>query len=165
MNHFTFKNRACIAVPEFTEICNTLTRKFLVAGKSNSCVENYLLQLFFHSLNSKHYKRYPLELTIEEIENYMVYLRKNSSPSLSSFKHLVCGLRHVFNIYSRNDLQVILPRIQHPKLLPVVFSKEEIKLLLKASPCIKHRVLLGTIYDCGLRISEVSRLLILNPQS
>ena len=157
MSRLTFQKQACIAVPEFIEICNTLSRKFIVAGKSQSCVQDYLLQI---SKLVLFYIRSPLELSSEEIENFLVYVRKNESPSLSSFKHLVCGLRHVFNIYNRNDLQVILPKVSQAKMLPVVLSKEEVRLLLKTPKCFKHRLILGTIYDSGLRISEARKLLI-----
>ena len=157
MTKQTIKSRACTEVPEYIDICKTLTRKFIVAGKSLSCVEDYLLQI---SKLVLFYKRSPLKMTKEEIEEFMVYALKNYTPSLSSFKHLVCGLRHVFTIYNRPDLKVILPCIKHSQSLPVVLSKTEIKLLLKTPENLKQRILLATIYDSGLRISEAINLLI-----
>ena len=44
--------------------------------------------------------------------------------------------------------------------LPVIFSTEEIKRLLKAPKLLRDRILLGIIYDTGLRISEAASLLI-----
>lgn len=155
MTKQTFKSRACVEVPEFKDICNTLTRRFLISCKSLSCAEDYLLQI---SKLVLYYKRSPLALNREEIEEYMVYSLKNHSPSLSSYKHLVCGLRHVFNIYNRSDLTVTLPCIKHAKRLPVVLSKAEIKSILKTPDNLKQRVLLATIYDSGLRISEAINL-------
>ena len=151
----TFKTRACNDVPAFIDICNTLTRKFIIAGKSISCAEDYLLQI---SKLVIFYKRSPLDLSSKEIEEFMVQALKNQSPSLSSFKHLVCGLRHIYQIYDRPDLTVILPSVKQSKMLPVVLSKEEIRLLLKTPECLKHRIILGTIYDSGLRISEAANL-------
>ncbi|HAF30104.1 MAG TPA: integrase [Bacteroidales bacterium] len=157
MTKQTFKSRACTEVPEFKEICNTLIRKFLVAGKSISCAEDYLLQI---SKLVLFYKRSPLALSTEEIEEYMAYYLKNHSPSLSSFKHFICGLRHIFNIHNRPDLNVILPCVRQSQRLPVVLSKKEIKLLLKTPESLKQRVILATIYDAGLRISEAINLFI-----
>jgi len=151
----SFKARACSEVPEFKETCNTLTRKFLVSGKSRSCVEDYLMQI---SKLVLFYKRSPLALSREEIEEFMVHSLKNYSPSLSSFKHLICGLRHIFNIYDRPDLTVVLPCVKESRRLPVVLSKSEIKLLLKTPDCLKQRVILATIFDSGLRISEAINL-------
>jgi integrase/recombinase XerD len=155
MKKLTFMKQACSEVPEFSEISKTLTRKFLVAGRSNTCVQNYISQV---SKLVLFYNRSPLDLTSEEIEDYMVEFRKNDSPSLSSFKHLVHGLRHIYNLYNKTDLQVILPKVEHSHMLPVVFSKEEIRLILKTPDSIKNRVLLGTIYDSGLRVSELRKL-------
>ena len=155
MNWITYKTRACNTIPEFTNICKVFTRKFLAAGKSNSCVQNYLLQI---SKLALYYNRSPLELTVDEIEDYIVFIRENESPSLSSLKHLVCGLRHIFEIFEKTDLRLKLPSVRAPFLLPVVFSKEEIKLILKTPKNLKHRIILATIYDSGLRISEAIKL-------
>ncbi len=155
MNRLTYKMFACITIPGFTNICKVFTRKFLAAGKSNSCVQNYLLQI---SKLALYYNRSPLELTIDEIEDYIVFIRQNESPSLSRLKHLVCGLRHIFEIFNKTGLKLKLPSVRAPFLLPVVFSKEEIKLLLKTPKNLKHRIILGTIYDSGLRISEAIKL-------
>lgn len=157
MSQLTIQEKACRLVPSFRDQVKTFTRKFGVAGKSNSCVQNYLRQI---SKLVLFYQRSPIELSSEEVEEFLVYLRKNEPPSLSSFKHLVYGLRHLFAIYGCNNLEVILPEIQNSKALPAVFSKEEIRQLLIAPGYLKHRVLLATIYDTGLRISEVSNLLI-----
>jgi len=40
----------------------------------------------------------------------------------------------------------------------VIFSQQEVRQLLKAPKLLKHRILFATIYDCGLRISEVINL-------
>lgn len=159
MSKLTLQEQACCKVTGFREICNVFVRKFGVAGKSNSCVQNYLRQI---SKLTLHYNRSPLELDNEELENYLFYLRSREPTSLSSFKHLVYGLRHLYSIFEVNDLEVSLPSIERPKTLPVVFSKEEVRVLLKAPGYEKHRVLLGTIYDAGLRISEARNLLIAN---
>jgi integrase/recombinase XerD len=40
----------------------------------------------------------------------------------------------------------------------VVLSREEMKKLLKAPGLLKHRILIGLLYDCGLRCLEVRTL-------
>ena len=39
--------------------------------------------------------------------------------------------------------------------MPVVLSREEVKRLLKAPKLLKHRVLIGMLYGCGLRCFEL----------
>lgn len=48
------------------------------------------------------------------------------------------------------------PRVEHK--LPNVLSKEEVSAILKAHVNMKHRVMLCTIYACGLRRSELLNL-------
>jgi len=50
---------------------------------------------------------------------------------------------------------VALPSIERPKKLPVVLSKKEVRLLLKAPKLLKHRLMLAMLYGCGLRNFEL----------
>ncbi len=53
------------------------------------------------------------------------------------------------------DKHIELPSIKHEKKLPVVLSREEVKRLLKVPKLLKHRILIGLLYGCGLRCFEV----------
>jgi len=56
------------------------------------------------------------------------------------------------------DKRIELPTIKHNKKLPVVLSQEEVRRLLKAPRLLKHRILIGLLYGCGLRCFEVRNL-------
>ena len=56
------------------------------------------------------------------------------------------------------DKRIELPSIKREKTLPIVLSKEEVKRLLLAPRLLKHRVLLGLLYGCGLRCFEVRNI-------
>ena len=157
MSRKTIKDEACSKVEGYDEICQTFSRKFTIKGKSQSFVDNYLLQI---SKLTMFYERSPLDLSIEEVEEYLLFLRSKATPSLSTFKHLVYGLRHLYRIYHKKELELALPVIEYPATLPVVLSKEEMRRLLLTLKNQKHRLILGTIYDGGLRISELINLLI-----
>ena len=58
------------------------------------------------------------------------------------------------------EKRVVLPALERPKKLPVVLSKEEVRRLLIAPKLLKHRLILGLLYGCGLRCFELRRLLI-----
>lgn len=151
----SFLEQACQAVPEFKTISNQFFRKYTIAGKSDSCTRNYLMQI---SKMVLHFKCSPLELSIDQLEEYLFYIREHETPSLSSFKHLVYGLRTMFSMFKNEDLLLSLPSIEGSKALPVVFSQQEIIQILKTPKLLKHRVLFAIIYDCGLRISEAVNL-------
>jgi integrase/recombinase XerD len=51
-----------------------------------------------------------------------------------------------------------LGRPRRGRVLPMVFSKEEVKQILNAPNNCKHKLLLCMIYSCGLRRSEVTNI-------
>lgn len=51
-----------------------------------------------------------------------------------------------------------LPEIKEAKTLPVVLSKEEVWKMLKNCNLLKHKILIGLLYGCGLRCLEVRSL-------
>jgi len=155
MSRKTYLEQACEAVPEFKPLSETFLRKYIIAGKSESCTRNYLMQI---SKMVLHFECSPLELSIDQMEEYLFQLRQNEKPSMSSFKHLVYGLRTLFSMFKNEKLYLTLPPVQGSKALPEVFSQPEVRLILKTPKLLKHRVLFSVTYDCGLRISEVINL-------
>jgi len=155
MSRKSYLEQACEAVPEFKTVSEQFLRKYTIAGKSESCTRNYLMQI---SKLVLHFQRSPLDLSQDQLEEYLYSLHQNEPPSLSSFKHLVYGLRTMFSMFKNERLYLSLPAIAQSKALPAVFSQEEMRRILKAPKLLKHRVLFAVIYDCGLRISEVINL-------
>ena len=99
------------------------------------------------------------ELDLEQIEEYLLLLKKKGA-SEADFKLTVYRLRFLFRCEGRHDRAIKLPSIKRDKRLPVVLSANEMKELLKAPTLLKHRVLIGVIYGCGLRCHELRSLLI-----
>ncbi len=155
MSRKSYLEQACEAVPEFKTISDQFLRKYTIAGKSASCTRNYLMQI---SKLVLHFGRSPLDLSEDQLEEYLFYLRQHEKPSMSSFKHLVYGLRTMFSMFKNERLYLSLPSIAQSKALPAVFSQQEVRKILKTPKLLKHRVLFSVIYDCGLRISEVINL-------
>lgn len=155
MSRKSYQEQACLAVPEFKTISEKFLRKYTIAGKSESCTRNYLMQI---SKMVLYFKCSPLDLSIDQMEEYLFQIRQNEKPSMSSFKHLVYGLRTMFSMFKNEKLYLALPPVSRSKALPVVFSQQEVKLILKTPKLLKHRVLFALIYDCGLRISELINL-------
>ncbi len=67
-------------------------------------------------------------------------------------------MRYAFRISGLKEARVALPSIKREKKLPVVLSREEVKRLMKAPSLLKHRVLIGLLYGCGLRCFEVRNI-------
>ncbi len=61
----------------------------------------------------------------------------------------------VLNISLSRD---VVPAMKTEKSLPAVYTPEEISKILSVSSNIKHRLILGLAYGCGLRMAELAAL-------
>lgn len=157
MSKITIYSQACNTVAGFRSMGEEFTRKLVINGKAKSTHENYLRQMAKLAL---YYERTPLELEVDELEEYLYHLIQKDTDSKSSFKHLVYGLRKLYLLFDREELQLELPSIGKPEKLPVVLSLQEVKRLLKAPRHLSQKVMFGLVYDTGLRIEELTSLLI-----
>lgn len=100
-----------------------------------------------------------MDLDGEQVLDYLHILRsRRRTPSESFFKHTVYGLRYLYRIHGLPEHRAALPSIERPRKLPVVLSREEVKLLLRTPRLQKHRLLLALLYGCGLRNAELRNL-------
>lgn len=106
-----------------------------------------------------HFDCLPTELDEDQINDYLYLVQQqHNTPSDSYFKFTVYGLRALFRIEGKNDMRIMLPSIKHDKKLPVVLNREEVQRLLKAPALLKHKILIGLLYSCGLRCFEVRNI-------
>ena len=105
---------------------------------------------------SLYFGKIPTELDPEQVQDYLFYQQKKSkTPSQTYFKHCVYGLRFLLKSEGLPYDFLRLPSIKHEKKLAVVLSKEEVWAMLKNAKLLKHRILIGLLYGCGLRCMEV----------
>lgn len=144
-------------VPTFTVLVSKLSRSFSINGKSNSTLANYLRCLSHLAI---HFSRSPELLDIESINDYLFHCQNlHKTPSESFFKHTIYGLRASYKVMGMEQKRIQLPQIRRQKDLPIVLNKQEVRTLLKAPKFLKHRLMLGLLYGCGLRSYELCNLL------
>lgn len=103
-----------------------------------------------------HFGRLPTELDPEDVRDYLFLLQKRAqTPSQSYFKHTVYGLRFLLKSEGLPYDYLHLPVVSRAKKIPVVLSKQEVWRMLTLTPLLKHRMLIGLLYGCGLRCMEV----------
>jgi site-specific recombinase XerD len=148
--------RAIRDVAGFEVLYHSFRRNLSIEGKSKGTLAGYGRHLAGIAL---HFGRTPLELDTEEVLDYLYALQQRSQTSSQTcFKHTVFGLRFLLKSEGLPYTHLQLPAIQHDKKLPVVLSKEEVWRLLRSPKLLKHRILLGVLYGCGLRCFEVCNL-------
>ena len=122
-------------------------------GRSESTYRNYAQHVGAIAL---HFGKIPTELDVEQVQEYLYMLQKRSkTPSQTYFKHTVYGLRFMLKSEGLPYEFLHLPSIRHDKKLPTVLSKDEVWRLLKSCQLLKHKILIGLLYGCGLRCMEV----------
>lgn len=100
-------------------------------------------------------------LTERQIEQYINQQVTERKISVSYQKQLVAAIK--FWYLGVLDRKITLNYLYPDRLefkIPVVFSQQEIKKMLGICENIKHKAILVTIYSCGLRLSELTSLMI-----
>lgn len=144
--------QAVAKVTGFREQLQKFEKNLSVLGRSRSTYLNYSRHLAAMAL---HFECLPNELDEDQINDYLFLLqRQHNTPSASYFKHTVYGLRALFKVEGKSCDHIHLPSIKAPKKLPIVLSKQEVWRLLKAPELLKHKILIGLLYGCGLRCFE-----------
>lgn len=143
-------------MPNFSAQYKKLRRSIEISGKSQSTLSNYARCLAHMGM---YLREDLLDLDDDAVLDYLHHLKqKHKTPSDSYFKHTVYGLRYLFRLYEKADSRVILPSIERPRKLPVVLSQQEVKVLLTSPKLLRHRLIVGLLYGCGLRNFELCRL-------
>ncbi len=101
----------------------------------------------------------PMEMTSDDLHRYLVHLTQDRGLSPATRNIVVSALRFLFrHVVRAPDIANSVPRPKVPKRLPVVPSRDEVRLLLRAFEHPTYRAIAATAYCCGLRTSEVRHL-------
>ncbi|RXF57200.1 integrase, partial [Enterococcus faecalis] len=143
-------------VPEFEHVVRKLEQQVTLRGQSKSTLQNYIRRI---ALFVVHFGKLPELIDPEEINEYLAALARDPlSPSRSSFKHMVYGLRYYYRLLGMNKNAIALPSLKKDTKLPIILNHQELKELFAAPTLLKQRIVLTLIYSAGLRGQEVINL-------
>lgn len=152
----TIVEQAILSVNGFENIYKTFEQQITLKGQSKSTLNNYIRRI---ALVSLHFGVLPQFVSDDEINEFLTSLALDpKSPSRSSFKHTVYGLRYYFRMIGQTKRAIALPSIKHEAKLPIILNQTELKKLFIAPNLLKHRIVLSLIYSAGLRSQEVVNL-------
>ncbi|MFO1251403.1 MAG: tyrosine-type recombinase/integrase [Inhella sp.] len=129
----------------------------VVRGLSVRTQETYVEVL---ARMARHFGRSPAELDAQEIERYMLYLVRERHRSYSTINQVASASCFLFvHVLGRDGLdtsaqRVLPPLARVPQQLPELLARAEIARLFTHCPHPVVRVLLQTLYACGLRLEE-----------
>ena len=152
----TMVEQAIMLVPEFENVVRKLEQQVTLRGQSKSTLNNYIRRIALFVI---HFGKLPEQIDPEEINEYLVALARDpKSPSRSSFKHMVYGLRYYYRLLGMNKNAIALPSLKRDTKLPVILNYQELKELFAVPTLLKQRIVLALIYSAGLRGQEVINL-------
>ncbi|MBK8392047.1 MAG: tyrosine-type recombinase/integrase [Saprospiraceae bacterium] len=152
LGQHTIIAQARAKVKGFGEQLDKFEKKLSVLGRSPSTAK--IMPAIFQKM-ALHFDCLPTELEEDQVIDYLHLLQQeHNTPSDSYFKHTVYGLRMLCKVEGIKTHDVGLPSIKGPNKLPVVLSKQEMWLLINAPDLLKHKILIGLLYGCGLRCLE-----------
>lgn len=104
---------------------------------------------------ARHYGKSPDLVTEEQLRQYFLHLTLEKKVARATATIALCGIKFFFqNTLQRTWTCFKLLRPPRSKKLPVVLSREEVRLILQPVRKPIYRVCLTTIYACGLRLNE-----------
>lgn len=107
---------------------------------------------------SRHFRRSPDRLGLEDVRAFQVYL-VSQGISWPSLNQTVCALRFFYGVtLNRGEIPERIAYARTPRKLPAILSPDEVVRFLEAVPSLKSRAALTTAYAAGLRVSEAVSL-------
>lgn len=94
------------------------------------------------------------KITKREIRDYLNELSYKGI-SGSSLNLYLCSIKFFLQEVMHRNLHIDIKFSRRPKHLPIVLTKEEIKILLENIENYKHRLMISFMYSTGLRVSEL----------
>jgi integrase/recombinase XerD len=120
-------------------------------------VRNYLQEL---TLLFKHYNNLQVEeLRQEHIERYLLFIKENHRVGRAKCRSVAQACSYFFKKVMPSDY--IVPSKLYPKkqfVLPDIMTEQQVAQLFNASLSLKEYCVVGLLYGCGMRISEVCDL-------
>ena len=142
---FTIVEQAIASVPAFADVKKRLEHQVELRGQSTSTLQNYIRRIALFVI---HFGRLPDQISEDEINEYLVSLARDPrSPSRSSFKHMVYGLRYYYRLLGMNKKAIALPSLKRDTKLPIILNRQELRELFTAPALLKQRIVLTLISD------------------
>jgi len=152
----TLIEQAVLTIDGFEQVYKNFQQQVVLKGQSTSTLSNYIRRIANISL---HFNSLPEFICDDEINEYLTSVALDpKSPSRSSFKHAVYGLRYYFRMIGQTKRAINLPSLKKEAKLPVILNRTELCELFKAPSLLKHRIVLTLIYSAGLRGCEAINL-------
>jgi site-specific recombinase XerD len=136
-----------------TNLSQELRNHMILRNYSNRTIRIYIdhIKRFLNNWKECEIKT----LKSEDISNYIFLTISQTNYSRSYQNQMINAIKLFYKvIYNQNIDSLDIPRPKNEKRLPIVFSKNEIKLIIKNTHNLKHKTIIILIYGTGIRLGE-----------
>lgn len=139
-----------------SELRQRMTEDLQLRGMSQRTQEAYVQAV---GQLAKYYNSAPDTISEEQLRQYFLYMKNEKKYSRSASTIALCAIKFFYeNTVKRQWPTLSFVRAPREHKLPVVLSREEVRRILATLKLPRYRVCLTTIYSCGLRLQEGTRL-------
>ena len=104
---------------------------------------------------AEHFKRSPEQIELDEVRQYLSYLREERKVGINTYKHVIGALRFLYeHTLEKKWIAEKLKYPRSPQTIPEVISKEEMKRLIHSIPDARSRMAVTFLYATALRVNE-----------
>jgi integron integrase len=141
-------------MPKLLEEVRNVARLRHLSPKTEKAYVHYIRQfILFHD------KRHPGEMGADEVRGYLTHLAVTQRVAASTQNTAFSALLFLYRLVLRQEMPQLdgVVRARSPKHLPIVFTREEVRLILArldGTPAL----VAGMLYGAGLRLMEAMRL-------
>ena len=134
---------------EKEQLLDMLTQDLEIRNLSKKTIKSYTsaVSRFLDYVQDK-------ELTEQCAKDYVQQQMQKKEPS--SMAHDIFAIVYFFRHILQRPLH--MPHPKRNKRIPLILTPDEIRRMIQATGNIKHRLILKTLYGCGLRVSEIISL-------
>jgi len=140
-----------------------LSNRMTVANKAESSIRSYTNTI--RKIYSFHQQNLNI-LEIDQIVDFLSYLIHEKQLNWRTIKIHVAGLRYYYQeIVFKPEMAKQIPYPKEKPSLPIILSRDELKILFDGCRNLKHRVMFRLMYSAGLRRNELVNLKISDIES
>lgn len=135
------------------EVLEKVLKEVKLRGLSPHTQEEYYLKA---KLFQDHYEKPATELDINDVHDYLYHLTVERKLKPGTINTYNSGLRFLYRKVLGLQIDIDkIPRQKAVRRIPVILSREEIRLLADSCSTLRNKAMIMTAYSSGLRASEV----------